>query len=136
MLVRESRTSSANGAFGLHEWHESAGMRRHSRVAVTVEGAQAEAMKVDKNRTIGGAPLPAAVVSAMPPMKKPSATRFPAPWSAELQPNYYVVRDADGQQLAYVYYESEPGRRSAAKLSYAALLPLALTRLAHAERPC
>jgi endo-1,4-beta-D-glucanase Y len=42
--------------------------------------------------------------------------RFPAPWSAELQPNYYVVRDAAGQQLAYVYYESEPGRRSAAKL--------------------
>ena len=31
-------------------------------------------------------------------------------------PNYYVVRDADGQQLAYVYYENEPGRRSAAKL--------------------
>ena len=35
---------------------------------------------------------------------------------AELQPNYYVVRDADGQQIAYVYYENEPGRRSAAKL--------------------
>jgi hypothetical protein len=42
--------------------------------------------------------------------------RFPAPWSAELQPNYYVVRDANRQQLAYVYYENEPGRRSAAKL--------------------
>jgi len=42
--------------------------------------------------------------------------RFPAPWSAEPQPNYYVVRDADGQQLAYVYFENEPGRRSAAKL--------------------
>jgi hypothetical protein len=26
------------------------------------------------------------------------------------------VRDHNGQQLAYVYYESEPGRRSAAKL--------------------
>jgi hypothetical protein len=26
------------------------------------------------------------------------------------------VRDANGQQLAYVYYESEPGRRSASKL--------------------
>jgi len=26
------------------------------------------------------------------------------------------VRDANGQKLAYVYYESEPGRRSAAKL--------------------
>jgi hypothetical protein len=26
------------------------------------------------------------------------------------------VRDANGQALTYVYYESEPGRRSAAKL--------------------
>jgi hypothetical protein len=36
--------------------------------------------------------------------------------AAEVQPNYYVVRDANRQQLAYVYYENEPGRRSAAKL--------------------
>jgi hypothetical protein len=42
--------------------------------------------------------------------------RFPPPWSAKLQPNYYVVRDADGQQLAYVYYSNDPERRSAAKL--------------------
>jgi hypothetical protein len=28
----------------------------------------------------------------------------------------FVVRDHGGQQLAYVYFESEPGRRSAAKL--------------------
>ena len=27
-----------------------------------------------------------------------------------------MVRDHDGQQLAYVYYENEPARRSAAKL--------------------
>ena len=27
-----------------------------------------------------------------------------------------MVRDHDGQQLAYVYFEEEPGRRSAAKL--------------------
>jgi len=40
--------------------------------------------------------------------------RFPTPWSAELQPNYYVVRDADGQQIANVY-ENEPGRRSVRK---------------------
>jgi hypothetical protein len=33
-----------------------------------------------------------------------------------VQPNHYVVRDANRQQLAYVYYENEPGRRSAAKL--------------------
>jgi hypothetical protein len=42
--------------------------------------------------------------------------RFPAPWSAEVQPNHYVVRDANKQALAYIYYENEPGRRSAAKL--------------------
>jgi hypothetical protein len=46
----------------------------------------------------------------------PSPGRFPAPWSAELQLNYYVVRDADGQQIAYVYYSNEPDRRTAAKL--------------------
>ena len=45
-----------------------------------------------------------------------AARRFPPPWSAEVQPNYYVVGDANRQQLAYVYYENEPGRRSAAKL--------------------
>jgi hypothetical protein len=27
-----------------------------------------------------------------------------------------IVRDHGGQQLAYVYFEDEPGRRSAAKL--------------------
>jgi hypothetical protein len=46
----------------------------------------------------------------------PTTRRFPAPWSAEVQPNYYVVRDADGQQLAYIYYSNDPERRSAAKL--------------------
>jgi hypothetical protein len=35
-----------------------------------------------------------------------SPRRFPAPWSAEEQDGYYVVRDADGQQLAYVYFDN------------------------------
>src|SRR6516165_5151735 len=48
----------------------------------------------------------------------PKQRRFPPPLTAELQPNHYVVRDANRQQLAYVYYESEPGRRSAAKIAF------------------
>jgi len=44
------------------------------------------------------------------------ARRFPPPWTAEVTPNCFIVRDANGQQIAYVYYECEPGRRSAAKL--------------------
>jgi hypothetical protein len=36
--------------------------------------------------------------------------------SVEEQDACFVVRDHNGQQLAYVYYEDEPGRRSAAKL--------------------
>ena len=42
--------------------------------------------------------------------------RFPPPWTVEEGQAYFVVKDNDGQQLAYVYFEDEPGRRSAAKL--------------------
>ena len=42
--------------------------------------------------------------------------RSPSPWSIEERPAWFIVRDASGQALAYVYHEEEPGRRSAAKL--------------------
>ena len=42
--------------------------------------------------------------------------RFPPPWSVEELDACFVVKDRDGQQLAYVYFEDEPGHRSAAKL--------------------
>jgi hypothetical protein len=45
-----------------------------------------------------------------------SPRRLPPPWTAELTPNCFILRDANSQALRYVYYESEPGRRSAAKL--------------------
>ena len=50
-------------------------------------------------------------VPCLPPVR-----RFPPPWSVEEQGACLVVRDANGQQLAYIYFENEPGRRSAAKL--------------------
>jgi hypothetical protein len=34
--------------------------------------------------------------------------RFPPPWSAEVTQNCFIVRNADSQQLAYIYYENEP----------------------------
>jgi hypothetical protein len=42
--------------------------------------------------------------------------RFLPPWSVEDIDAAFVVKDGNGQKLAYVYYEEEPGRRSAAKL--------------------
>jgi hypothetical protein len=42
--------------------------------------------------------------------------RFPSPWTAEQLDVCFVVTDSIGQKLAYVYFEDEPGRQSAAKL--------------------
>jgi endo-1,4-beta-D-glucanase Y len=43
--------------------------------------------------------------------------RFPPPWTIdERNDACFIVRDNIGQALAYVYFEDEPGRRSAAKL--------------------
>jgi hypothetical protein len=45
-----------------------------------------------------------------------SERRFPPPWSVEELDACFVVKDSAAQKLAYVYFEDEPGRRSAAKL--------------------
>jgi putative heme degradation protein len=47
--------------------------------------------------------------------------RFPPPWSVDeadpkLDRRSFIVRDANGQALAHVYFEEERGRRAAAKL--------------------
>src|SRR6516162_3980061 len=46
-----------------------------------------------------------------------SPRRLPPPWTIEERNDAcFVVTDSAGQQLVYVYFEEEPGRRSAAKL--------------------
>jgi hypothetical protein len=42
--------------------------------------------------------------------------RFPPPWSVEELEACFVVKDGAEQKLAYVFFEEEPGRRSAAEL--------------------
>ena len=43
--------------------------------------------------------------------------RFPRPWDIEeINKAAFVVRDNNGTTLAYVYFEEEPGRRTAAGL--------------------
>jgi hypothetical protein len=34
------------------------------------------------------------------------ARRFPPPWSVEEERGWFCVRDHDGQQLAYVYFDN------------------------------
>ena len=47
--------------------------------------------------------------------------RFPPPWSVdeadpELDRRCFIVRDANGQALAYVYFEGQLDRRSASNM--------------------
>jgi len=45
------------------------------------------------------------------------AGRFPPPWIVEEYRRIsYIVRDANKFPVAYVYFESEPGRRATANL--------------------
>jgi endo-1,4-beta-D-glucanase Y len=46
-----------------------------------------------------------------------TSRRFSPPWDIEEHnQSCFIVRDNNGLALAYVYFETEPGRRAAAKL--------------------
>jgi hypothetical protein len=50
-------------------------------------------------------------------MTDSSRRRFPPPWTLEeANAACFIVRDANNFAVAYVYFESEPGRRAAANL--------------------
>ena len=44
-----------------------------------------------------------------------SPRRFPPPWSVKELQESFVDQDANGQALAYLYFDDEPQRRSATK---------------------
>jgi hypothetical protein len=50
------------------------------------------------------------MIEAMP------SRRFPAPWSADKIPGGYVVRDANGQALAYIYSRDNEDEARQAKV--------------------
>jgi hypothetical protein len=61
------------------------------------------------------------------------ARRFPLPWTFEdHNGTCFIVRDANGQALAYPYYEQEPGRRTAANLLPSSRLDL-VRRIPHLQ---
>jgi hypothetical protein len=45
----------------------------------------------------------------------PGSRRFPPPWQVEETTEAFCIYDANGQSLAYVYFEDDPGRRMATK---------------------
>jgi hypothetical protein len=55
-------------------------------------------------------------LKSMADWDEPANRRFPPPWSIEDIGACFLVKDSTGQKLAAVYYEEEPGRRSATKL--------------------
>ena len=56
---------------------------------------------------------PAAIDDTAP---MPATRRFPPPCTVEETAPCFIVRDHNGQALAFVYCEDEPGRRSTGKL--------------------
>ena len=54
--------------------------------------------------------LRSAIIIAMP-----SPRRFPPPWSIEEHQESFIVKDANDQRIAYLYFEDEPQRRMSTK---------------------
>ncbi len=46
----------------------------------------------------------------------PQQRHLPPPWSIEDLTSCFVVKAHGGQELAYIYYEEDPSRRSIVKM--------------------
>jgi hypothetical protein len=59
----------------------------------------------------------AARVSSRTCIGRPSSRRVPPPWLVDEQDACFILRDANGWALAYVYFADESGRRAAKLLT-------------------
>jgi hypothetical protein len=76
------------------------------------------------------------VGTARPSRPRTNATpgrHFQSPWSVEDLASCFVVKARGGQELAYIYYEDDPSRRSIVKLlsrEEARRIAVAITKVA------
>jgi hypothetical protein len=75
---------------------------------LAVEGQPERASKPSQAHAVAGDPN--ADTAAM------TSRRFPAPWRADKMPGGYVVRDANGQPLVYVYSRENEAEALQAKV--------------------
>ena len=68
----------------------------------------------DRPKAALGFPFIAVMLKSLATPSEPRT--FPGPWAAEEHHACFIVRDRNYQTLAYIYFEDEPGRQSAAKL--------------------
>jgi hypothetical protein len=55
--------------------------------------------------------------------------RFPPPWTVEEATESFCIRDANGQVLAYVYFEDEPQRHSIKRGAPVRLIAINIAKL-------
>jgi hypothetical protein len=81
----------------------------NQRPPLTQRGAKRRCTRRAARRRAGGAQGATVVAQA-----RWQTRSFPPPWSVEERDACFIVSDKNGQALAYVYFEEEPGRRAAA----------------------